>query len=232
MSAVSLAPEVVPACQKLLASGLKQLELELSDSQQQQLLNYVGLLHKWNRAYNLTAIREPQAMVERHLLDSLSVAKYIPGLHIADVGTGPGLPGVVLAIVYPQKQFTLMDSNGKKTRFLQQVKLELGLENIAIYNGRVEAFRSDQRFDAVISRAFASLNDMLLWTQTLCDEDGVFLAMKGVYPEQELAQLPPKFELAEAHRLQVPSCNGERHLLVLKYNSALIDGLRAEGCAE
>ncbi len=218
MSSNTLPPAVVPACQKLLVNGLKQLNLDLSQQQQQQLLDYVGLLHKWNRAYNLTAIREPQAMVERHLLDSLSVVAYIDGQRIADVGTGPGLPGIVLAIVYPDKQFTLMDSNGKKTRFLQQAKLELGLSNVDIYNGRVESFDSEKGFDAVISRAFASLNDMLSWTRTLCCSDGVFLAMKGIYPDQELTELPAGFELVKAHRLQVPSCNGERHLIVLKHN--------------
>ncbi|MEH6648821.1 MAG: 16S rRNA (guanine(527)-N(7))-methyltransferase RsmG [Motiliproteus sp.] len=203
-------------CLPILTKGLKKLSLILSDEQQQQLLDYVGLLLKWNRTYNLTAIREPQAMVERHLLDSLSVAAYIEGDSIADVGTGPGLPGVVLAIVYPDKQFMLMDSNGKKTRFLQQAKMELRLANVEIYNGRVEAFDPQQRFDAVISRAFASLDDMLGWTEKLCHRNGVFLAMKGVYPEQELADLPERFQLLASHKLMVPHCNGERHLMVLK----------------
>lgn len=202
-------------CLPILSKGLKKLGLTLSDGQQQQLLNYISLLHKWNRTYNLTAIREPQAMIERHLLDSLSVVAYIEGNSIADVGTGPGLPGIVLAIVYPEKKFMLMDSNGKKTRFLQQVKTELDLTNVEIYNGRVEAFDPEQRFDAVISRAFASLDDMLGWTEQLCHRNGVFLAMKGVYPEQELAVLPERFQLLAAHKLQVPRCNGERHLVVL-----------------
>jgi 16S rRNA (guanine527-N7)-methyltransferase len=195
---------------------LQKLQLELSDKQQQLLLEYTGLLHKWNRAYNLTAIRQPEAMIERHLLDSLSVVKHVQGQRIADVGTGPGLPGMVLAIVYPDKQFTLMDSNGKKTRFLQQAKQALELTNVDIYNGRVEAYPQQRCFDAVISRAFASLNDMLSWTATLAKPGGVYLAMKGQFPEQELAELPNGFELQRSHRLQVPDCEGERHLLVFE----------------
>ncbi|MEH6470391.1 MAG: 16S rRNA (guanine(527)-N(7))-methyltransferase RsmG [Halopseudomonas sp.] len=208
-----------PQCEKILSQGLQQLGLVLTEQQQALLLRYVGLLHKWNRAYNLTAVRQPEAMVERHLLDSLSVVPYINGQHIADVGTGPGLPGMVLAIVYPDKQFTLMDSNGKKTRFLQQAKLELELDNIEIYNGRVEAYPLEQSFDVVISRAFASLNDMLNWTRSLGAVNTRFLAMKGVYPEQELSDMPSGFELLESHLLQVPYCDGERHLLVLKDQS-------------
>lgn len=202
------------ACGNILKEGLQQLGLALTSEQQQLLLSYVGLLHKWNKAYNLTAIREPEAMIERHLLDSLSVVAYIQGHNIADVGTGPGLPGMVLAIVYPEKQFTLMDSNGKKTRFLQQAKQELGLENIAIYNGRVESYPQQQSFDTVISRAFASLNDMLTWTRTLGAAEARFLAMKGAYPVQELANLPVGFQLLESYPLQVPLCDAERHLLV------------------
>lgn len=203
-------------CGQLLSQGLQQLGLALTPEQQQLLLRYVGLLHKWNKAYNLTAVREPQAMIERHLLDSLSVVPYIEGQNIADVGTGPGLPGMVLAIVYPEKQFTLMDSNGKKTRFLQQVKQELALSNIDIYNGRVETYPQQQSFDTVISRAFASLNAMLTWTQSLAADDALFLAMKGAYPDQELTELPSGFELLNAYPLQVPHCEGERHLLVFR----------------
>lgn len=203
-------------CGQLLNRGLHQLGLALTAEQQQLLLRYVGLLHKWNRAYNLTAVRQPEAMIERHLLDSLSVAPYIEGRNIADVGTGPGLPGMVLAIVYPEKNFTLMDSNGKKTRFLQQAKQELGLSNTDIYNGRVETYPQQQSFDTVISRAFASLNAMLTWTQALAAADGRFLAMKGAYPDQELAELPSGFELLNAYPLQVPNCEGERHLLVFQ----------------
>lgn len=208
-------------CEPALSRGAQQLGVALTDQQQQLLLRYLGLLHKWNRAYNLTAIRDPLAMVSRHLLDSLSVVPEIEALQptpqrIADVGTGPGLPGVVLAILYPHRRFVLMDSNGKKTRFLQQVELELGLNNIEIYNGRVEQYSIDQPFDAVISRAFASLEDMLTWTAPLCDQNGYYLAMKGLYPEQELAQMPEGFTLRDSKPLQVPGTDGERHLLTVQ----------------
>ena len=202
-------------CEVLLRKGLAALSLTLSEVQIRQLLDYLELLHKWNRAYNLTAIRDPEAMVERHLLDSLSVAKHIDGEQIADVGTGPGLPGMVLAIVYPQRHFTLMDSNGKKTRFLQQAKLELGLSNVEIYNGRVEAFPRQGEFDTIVSRAFASLADMLHWTNPLCAPSGCFMAMKGQYPEQELAELSPAYKLTQTIPLEVPGCDGQRHLLRL-----------------
>jgi 16S rRNA (guanine527-N7)-methyltransferase len=203
-------------CGRLLSQGLHQLGLALTAEQQQRLLSYVGLLHRWNRTYNLTAVRQPEAMIERHLLDSLSVVPYIEGQNIADVGTGPGLPGIVLAIVYPEKKFTLMDSNGKKTRFLQQAKQALSLANIDIYNGRVETYPEQHSFDTVISRAFASLNAMLSWTGSLAAADARFLAMKGAYPDQELAELPAGFELLNAYPLQVPNCEGERHLLVFR----------------
>ncbi|RDE18819.1 16S rRNA (guanine(527)-N(7))-methyltransferase RsmG [Motiliproteus coralliicola] len=208
-------------CESTLIRGAQKLGVALSGQQQQLLLRYLGLLHKWNRAYNLTAIRDPLAMVSRHLLDSLSVVPEIEALQpapqrIADVGTGPGLPGVVLAIMYPQQQFTLMDSNGKKTRFLQQAKLELGLDNIEIYHGRVEQYPISEPFDAVISRAFASLEDMLTWTAPLCDQNGYYLAMKGLYPEQELAQMPEGFVLRDSRPLQVPGSEGERHLLTVQ----------------
>tara|TARA_R110002095_G_scaffold85214_1_gene74106 strand:+ start:4748 stop:5404 length:657 start_codon:yes stop_codon:yes gene_type:complete len=208
--------ELSDDCVRILNQGLRQLDLTLTAEQQALLLRYVSLLHKWNRTYNLTAIRQPEAMIERHLLDSLCVVPYISGQRIADVGTGPGLPGIVLAIVYPEKQFTLMDSNGKKTRFLQQVKQDLELDNIDIYNGRVEAYPLQQSFDTVISRAFASLHAMLTWTASLAAVDGSFLAMKGAYPEQELAELPAGFELLAAHQLQVPGSDAERHLLEFK----------------
>lgn len=199
-----------------LTQGTAAMGLSLTETQHTRLLGYLALLHKWNRAYNLTAVRDPLQMVQRHLLDSLSVVPHIRGARIADVGTGPGLPGIPLAITYPEKSLVLMDSNGKKTRFLQQVKLELGLPNVEIYSGRVEHYPGPKEFDAVISRAFASLADMLTWTESLCRPQGDFLAMKGQYPEQELAALPTGFVLRHSHRLQVPDCDGERHLLVLQ----------------
>lgn len=199
------------------ASFKRQLEamgLDVSAAQREKLLAYLGLLAKWNRAYNLTAVRDPAEMIPRHLLDSLSILPWIGDGPLLDVGSGPGLPGIPLAIMRPQLAVTTLDSNGKKTRFQQQVKLELGLENLQVIHGRVEQCQSGP-FEQIVSRAFASLSDMLEWTGHLCSETGVFLAMKGLYPEAELEQLPPGYQLRASHRLQVPDTEGERHLLIL-----------------
>ncbi|WP_299182321.1 16S rRNA (guanine(527)-N(7))-methyltransferase RsmG [uncultured Neptuniibacter sp.] len=197
-----------------LKRGISELDLELSDEKIEKLIRYLNLLIKWNKAYNLTAVRDPMEMVTRHLIDSLSVVPYIKGARIIDVGSGPGLPGIPLAICYPQLPVTTLDSNGKKTRFQVQVKSELNLENLTIINDRVENCDFEP-FDQVISRAFASLQDMINWTHQLCSEDGVFLAMKGLYPQEELSALPDGYELKICHRLNVPGTEGERHLLVL-----------------
>lgn len=197
-----------------LKRGISELDLELSDEKIEKLIRYLNLLIKWNKAYNLTAVRDPMEMVTRHLIDSLSVVPYIKGERIIDVGSGPGLPGIPLAICYPQLPVTTLDSNGKKTRFQVQVKSELNLENLTIINDRVENCDFEP-FDQVISRAFASLQDMINWTHQLCSEDGVFLAMKGLYPQEELSALPDGYELKICHRLNVPGTEGERHLLVL-----------------
>lgn len=197
-----------------LKKGISKLDLELSEHQVDQLIRYLNLLIKWNKAYNLTAVRDPMEMVDRHLIDSLSVVPYIEGKRIIDVGSGPGLPGIPLAICYPELPVTTLDSNGKKTRFQLQVKAELSLQNLTVINERVENCDFEP-FDQVISRAFASLQDMINWTHQLCNKDGVFLAMKGLYPEEELSALPDDFELKTCHRLNVPGTEGERHLLVL-----------------
>ncbi len=203
-----------------LRQGISSLGLTLDEGQVSQLLQYLDLLQKWNRAYNLTAIRDPLQMVTLHLLDSLSIVPFIQGERIIDVGTGPGLPGIPLAICYPQKQFTLLDSNGKKTRFLQQVRQELGLDNIQIVNGRVEQHEAGAGYEIVISRAFASLADMLHWCGDICSEDGAFLAMKGVYPQEEIESMPSGFVLATSHELSVPGCDAQRHLMVIQRETA------------
>ncbi len=197
-----------------LQRGIKKLGLVISEQQVDQLIRYLNLLIKWNKAYNLTAVRDPLEMVNRHLIDSLSIVPYVEGKRIIDVGSGPGLPGIPLAICYPELPITTLDSNGKKTRFQLQVKTELGLDNLTVVNDRVENCQFEP-FDQVISRAFASIEDMINWTHQLCSEEGVFLAMKGLYPEEELSALPDGFELKSCHRLQVPETEGERHLLVL-----------------
>lgn len=150
----------------------------------------------------------------RHLLDSLSILPWIGEGALLDVGSGPGLPGIPLAIMRPELAVTTLDSNGKKTRFQQQVKLELGLPNLQVVQSRVEQFDGGP-FEQIVSRAFASLNDMLSWTGHLCSDRGVFLAMKGLYPEAELEQLPPGYQLHASHRLHVPDTDGERHLLIM-----------------
>lgn len=203
-----------PQLEAALKKGVNALKLSLSDAQVSNLIRYLNLLIKWNKAYNLTAVRDPLEMVNRHLLDSLSVVPFVSGKRIIDVGSGPGLPGIPLAICYPELLVTTLDSNGKKTRFQLQVKTELGLKNLTVVNKRVENCDFEP-FDQVISRAFASLDDMINWTHQLCHQDGVFLAMKGLYPEKELSALPAGYELKSCHRLSVPGTEGERHLLVL-----------------
>jgi 16S rRNA (guanine527-N7)-methyltransferase len=188
--------------------------IELTQQQADQLMAYLALLLKWNKAYNLTAVRDPAQMVDRHLIDSLSVLPHVQGPRLIDVGSGPGLPGIPLAICRPDIAVTTLDSNGKKTRFQQQVKAELGLDNLEVINARAESCDRPP-FDQVISRAFASLEAMLHWTAHLCREDGVFLAMKGLYPDDELQALPPGVELKSSHPLRVPGSEGARHLLIL-----------------
>jgi 16S rRNA (guanine527-N7)-methyltransferase len=201
-----------------LAQGALELGVEVSPKQQQQLLAYLALLIKWNKAYNLTAVRDPDEMVSRHLLDSLSVVPYVrnAGDSWLDVGSGGGMPGIPLAILFPERRFTLLDSNGKKTRFLTQVKLELKLANLEVIHSRVEAFKPEQAFSGIVSRAFSSLEDFANWTRHLGDGQSQWLAMKGVHPDDELQALPADFRLAATHVLKVPGCQGQRHLLILR----------------
>ena len=204
-----------------LRDGLAAMNLSLSDSQQQQLLAFLALLNKWNKAYNLTAVRDPDEMVSRHLLDSLSVVPFVAegGRNWLDVGSGGGMPGVPLAIMFPELAFTLLDSNGKKTRFLTQVKLELKLANVDVVHSRVEQFEPPQPFTDITSRAFSSLEDFANWTRHLGDEDSRWLAMKGVQPDDELQALPTDFQLQSCVVLKVPGCQGQRHLLILRRTS-------------
>jgi 16S rRNA (guanine527-N7)-methyltransferase len=201
-----------------LAQGALELGVELSPQQQEQLLAYLALLIKWNKAYNLTAVRDPDEMVSRHLLDSLSVVPFVveAGNNWLDVGSGGGMPGVPLAILFPERQFTLLDSNGKKTRFLTQVKLELKLSNLQVIHSRVEEFTPSVPFSGICSRAFSSLEDFSNWTRHLGDANSQWLAMKGVHPDDELQALPADFRLSSSHVLKVPGCQGQRHLLILR----------------
>ena len=201
-----------------LVRGARQLGIPLDDRQQQLLLAYLALLIKWNKAYNLTAVRDPDEMVSRHLLDSLSVVPFVAerGDSWLDVGSGGGMPGIPLAIMFPERRFTLLDSNGKKTRFLVQVKLELKLDNLEVVHSRVEAYRPERPFDGISSRAFSSLQDFSDWTRHLGNADTQWLAMKGVHPDDELQALPADFRLSATHVLRVPGCQGQRHLLILR----------------
>lgn len=201
-----------------LSQGALELSVELSAQQHEQLLAYLALLIKWNKAYNLTAVRDPNEMVSRHLLDSLSVVPFVAeaGDNWLDVGSGGGMPGIPLAILFPERQFTLLDSNGKKTRFLTQVKLELKLANLQVIHSRVEEFRPEQPFSGICSRAFSSLEDFSNWTRHLGDGQTQWLAMKGVHPDDELQALPADFRLTATHVLKVPGCQGQRHLLILR----------------
>ncbi len=197
-----------------LDAGLAKLELDLPEAVREQLIAYVELLAKWNKAYNLTAVRDPAEMVTRHLLDSLAVVPHFHGQRTIDVGTGGGLPGIPLALVFPERQFVLLDSNSKKTRFLIQAKATLGLENVTVVHERIEAFQDDVGFDCIITRAFAPVADILTGSRHLLTPKGEFLAMKGAVPEQELAAMPQGYQLIEVIPLRVPGLEQEqRHLL-------------------
>lgn len=201
-----------------LTQGAATLGVALDARQHELLMGYLALLIKWNKAYNLTAVRNPDEMVSRHLLDSLSVVPFVAerGNDWLDVGSGGGMPGVPLAILFPERRFALLDSNGKKTRFLTQVKLELGLDNLGVVNARVEAFRPEQPFAGIVSRAFSALEDFANWTRHLGDRDTHWLAMKGLRPDDELARMPEDFKVEAEHTLAVPGCQGQRHLLILR----------------
>ncbi len=197
-----------------LDAGLAKLELDLPEAVREQLIAYVELLAKWNKAYNLTAVRDPAEMVTRHLLDSLAVVPHFHGQRSIDVGTGGGLPGIPLALVFPERQFVLLDSNSKKTRFLIQAKATLGLENVTVVHERIEAFQDDVSFDCIITRAFAPVADILTGSRHLLTPKGEFLAMKGAVSEQELAAMPQGYQLIEVIPLRVPGLEQEqRHLL-------------------
>lgn len=199
-----------------LLSKLNQLlvktDIDLTEKQKQQLVDYVGLLAKWNKAYNLTSVRDPQQMLIRHIMDSIVVNGQFNGTKFIDVGTGPGLPGVPLAIVRPDSHFVLLDSLGKRIRFLKQVQHELGLTNIEPVQSRVEEYRIENGFDGVISRAFASLNDMLGWCHHLPSSEGRFYALKGVIRDDEMV-LPEGFVIESITELEVPELDEQRHLV-------------------
>ena len=199
-----------------LENLLAQAEIQLTDLQKDQLIQLVQLLNKWNKAYNLTSVRDPQEMLVKHILDSIVVSPYLQGDRFIDVGTGPGLPGLPLAIINPTKQFVLLDSLGKRISFIRNAVRELGLTNVEPVLSRVEEYQPEQKFDGVLSRAFASLKDMTDWCHHLPKQDGYFYALKGIYHEDEVQELEKKFEVKDVITLNVPELVGERHLIVLR----------------
>ena len=208
-----------------LAAGIAALGLAIDAALQTKLLAYVALLEKWNRTHNLTAIREPERMVTHHLLDALAVLPHLPdrrALRLIDVGSGGGLPGIPLAIARPDWEVTLLDSNRKKTTFLRQVGAELGLANVAIVTARVEDYIPEVAFDVAISRAFAELAAFLAAARHLVRAGGCLVAMKGAYPQAELALLPETLRLAALPTLTVPGLDAERHLVIVEAATELL----------
>lgn len=197
-----------------LQQGLRDMGLDLPAPAPEKLLDFLELLEKWNKTYNLTAVRDPEQMVSRHLLDSLSVLPYLHGSRVLDIGTGAGLPGIPLALARPDLEFTLLDSNAKKTRFATQALHELGLKNTAVVQERVEKFHPAQKFDTLIARAFASIPDMLAASRHLCAPNGRFLVMKGVFPQEELAAVTDGYR-AEVKQLTIPGLDAARHMVIL-----------------
>ncbi len=199
-----------------LWSGLHQLGIPLSEPILNRLIAYLRLLQKWNRAYNLTAVRDIQQMVSRHLLDSLSVLPLLQGSRLIDVGSGAGLPGIPLALARPEMEFTLLDSNAKKTRFLLQAIAELELPNIGIVHSRVENYQPARLYDTVTTRAFASLAEMLACTQHLLATGGSFVALKGINVQQETENLPAGFTISELNPLEIPGSDSLRYAVIIQ----------------
>jgi 16S rRNA (guanine527-N7)-methyltransferase len=204
----------------LLQAGLSELQLVLDDARQQQLLAFIALLGKWNKVYNLTALRDPQQMLTHHVLDTLAAAPaFANARRVLDVGAGGGVPGLILAIVYPEVSFSLIDIVHKKTAFLTQAKAELGLKNVSVHTGRVEQLQVAEKFDVITSRAFAELADFVNWSGHLLDENGEFIAMKGLRPEEEMAALPAGWYVRATQALHVPQLDAERHLIFIRRDS-------------
>jgi 16S rRNA (guanine527-N7)-methyltransferase len=198
------------SCRDKLQQGLADMRLELPEGHQENLLRFIALINKWNKAYNLTAVRNPDDMVSLHILDSLAILPHLKPTRIADIGTGAGLPGIALAICRPDCEFVLVDSNAKKTRFVTQAVLELQLKNVEIVHSRVELFKPAGLFSSVITRAFAEMTEIIKLTRHLLATEGLLLAMKGRQPDQELQALQLAYNIVP---LKVPGIDAERCLI-------------------
>ena len=207
----------ISALRNMLINGVQELHLHLSDAQIDKMIAYLLLLSKWNSVYNLTAIRDPKEMVKQHLLDSLSAAPaFKDAKNVLDVGAGGGLPGMMLAIAYPDTRISMIDTVSKKTAFLTQAKTELGLSNVTVYTGRVESLQVKEQFDVITSRAFSELCNFINWSGHLLADGGQFIAMKGVAPSEEIERLPEGWTVTGVQALTVPGLQAERHLVFVK----------------
>ena len=207
-----------------LKRGLIEIRLTLEEDIQRGLLDYIALIEKWNSAYNLTAIREPEKMVSHHLLDSLAVAPHLHAKRLLDVGSGAGLPGIPLALARPKMHVTVLDSNHKKAAFLTQAVIELKLSNADVCNERVESWQTQNKFDAIISRAFSDMGEFVRIARHLLAPGGVFVAMKGLHPYEEIEKLPPDCKVRQVFPLAIPGVEGARHLVMIELDE------RAAGC--
>jgi 16S rRNA (guanine527-N7)-methyltransferase len=199
----------------MLASGARELGIELDSARAETLLKLVDALEQGNAQFNLTAIRDRPGMLRKHVLDSMSLAPYLRGERIADVGTGAGFPGLVLAVVDPQRRFTLIEATGKKARFVEQTVERIGCGNVLVVNSRAESYRPSELFDTVVARALSSLADFVAYAGHLCAPGGRLLAMKGKRPDGEISAVPKSFRVLAVHRLSVPGLTDERHLVEL-----------------
>jgi 16S rRNA (guanine527-N7)-methyltransferase len=212
----SVALQAGPGLEERLESGLEELGVAVGPQGLARLIQYVALLDKWNRVYNLTAIRDNEKAVSVHLLDCLAVVPYLRGNRVLDAGSGAGLPGIPIALARPDIRVTLLDSSQKKAAFLRQAVAELQLRNAAIVCERAESWRPPERFDCIVSRAFAELSEFVRLTQNLLEPGGVFAAMKGVYPHEEIEKLPRQVRVIQVQRLLVPGLAAERHVVLME----------------
>jgi 16S rRNA (guanine527-N7)-methyltransferase len=206
-----------PALSAVLGEGIAAMRLDVSPAQQDKLMDYLALMFKWNAVYNLTSLRDPMQMVTHHLLDSLAAVPAFAGArNVLDVGSGGGLPGIVLAIVRPDMKVSMIDTVHKKTAFLTQVKAELGLANVTVYTARVEQLQVSDKFDVITSRAFADLSDFVNWSAHLLADGGRYIALKGVAPKDEQERLPAEWKVIKVEPLDVPRLGAERHLIFIE----------------